>query len=106
MFPLANIPVILYAVNFLVNNNVTHIVVATPNHKNLKQLQDKLSQIKEVLKSNSHPLSITYFKMEEADSLGSMLREMCELRSLKDDFIIMYSDIICNASLEGAMRLH
>jgi translation initiation factor eIF-2B subunit epsilon len=59
-----------------------------------------------MLRSGSRPLSISYFLIAEADSLGNMLREMQEEKKLKDDFIIMYSDIVCNASLEGAMRLH
>ena len=76
MFPLANIPVILYAVNFLVNNNVSHIVVATPDHKNLRQLKNKIKETQEMLRSGSRPLTISYFLLAEPDSLGNMLREM------------------------------
>lgn len=38
--------------------------------------------------------------------MANALREIHHRKDIWNDFIVMYSDIVCNASLEQAMKMH
>ena len=105
LFPIANIPILLYSLEFLAINNVTQVIlVSTKEHRVFKQVFDTFKL------AHSHRdsrLTITPFKLDKADSVASALREINDAKvTLKDDFIIMQGDIVTNARLKDAMRFH
>jgi translation initiation factor eIF-2B subunit epsilon len=105
LFPVANIPLILYTLEFLALNNVKEVYVVS-SHDN-KVLRDKIDTIKEshmIGKSNN--FKITYVKLEQANSVASALREVNDSVELRDDFLVLQGDIVCNADLSGALRMH
>jgi len=44
--------------------------------------------------------------LQDASSLGNTLREISDHPSLEDQFLVMYSDIVCNANIEPAIKMH
>ena len=107
LFPLANVPVIHYAIQFLVLNNITNIVIATPLEwkAQLKKQVDKLKQDSEFTGKYKR-IKVTYFTLQDASNLGNTLREVNDFESLEEQFLVMYSDIVCNANIEPAIKMH
>jgi len=105
LFPVANIPLILYTLEFLALNNVKEVYVVS-SHDN-KVLKDKIDTIKDshmIGKMNN--FRITYVKLEQANSVASALREVNDSVELRDDFLVLQGDIVCNADLSDALRMH
>lgn len=98
LFPVANIPLLLYSLEFLAINNVTQtILVSTKSDRVFKPV------IETIKASHSNKLSrlqITPFKLDKANSVAAALREINESQiKLKEDFIIMQGDVVSNARL-------
>lgn len=107
LFPLANVPVIYYAIQFLALNGVRNIVVATPSEwrVQLKKQVDKLMK-DSLFTGRYRNIKVTYFILQDASNLGNTLREINEFESLEEQFLVMYSDIVCNANIEPAIKMH
>ena len=107
LFPLANIPLLLYSLEFLAINNVTEtILVSTKDSRFFKPV---LETIKAAHSNKQSRLQIIPFKLDKATSVAAALREINESQSnfkLKEDFIIMQGDVVSNASLQGAIDMH
>jgi NDP-sugar pyrophosphorylase family protein len=91
----------------LVLNNVTNIVIATPLEwkAQLKKQVDKLKKDSEFTGRYGR-IRVTYFTLQDASNLGNTLREVNDLESLEEQFLVMYSDIVCNANIEPAIKMH
>ena len=98
LFPLANVPLLLYSLEFLAINNVTEaILVSTKDSKVFKQVQET---IKAAHSNKATRLQIKFFKLDKATSVAAALREIHESSTkLQEDFIIMQGDIVSNARL-------
>ena len=107
LFPLANIPLLLYSLEFLAINNVTEaILVSTKDSRVFKPV---LETIKAAHSNKLSRLQITTFKLDKATSVAAALREVNDSTShvkLKEDFIIMQGDVVSNARLQGAIEMH
>ena len=90
LFPLANIPLLLYSLEFLAINNVTEtILVSTKDSRVFKPV---IETIKAAHSNKQSRLQITPFKLDKATSVAAALREINESQStikLKEDFIIV-----------------
>lgn len=49
---------------------------------------------------------ITYIKIQSAENLNAALREVNESVELRDEFLLCSGDIVCNADLSGAIKMH
>lgn len=105
LFPLAGVPLIIYALELLVINNVSEVIIVTSRDiKMLKQHVDKFKETHMVGKNCK--LKIKYTKLEKSVSLAQALREVNDAEELRDDFILLPADIACNADLSGAFKAH
>ena len=104
LFPIANVPLLLYSLEFLAINNVTQVIlVSTKDNRVFKSVTET---IKAAHSNKANRLQITHFKLDKANSTASALREINDAMKLKDDFIIMQGDIVSNARLQGAIQMH
>ena len=98
MFPVANVPIIHYVIEFLLTNKVTEIFIAVCTHR---------GQIDTFLKSQNYKgVKINVVQLDGAESFGDALREINQLQTIKNDFILVRGDIITNANIEGALKQH
>ena len=105
LFPVASIPLILYSLEFLAKNKVKEVFIVSSREKSeLKAYIDGLRNTHMIGKDTN--FSIKYIRLQEATSLADALREVGTLPGLRDDFILMQGDIVCNASLEPALKSH
>ena len=105
LFPVANVPVILYAIQFLALNKVNYIIIATPHIS--EELREEVGKLREGLFAGRFKnIKIKYEKLKEPYCLANGLREISQRNDLLDDFIVMYSDIVCNADLGPAIKMH
>ena len=89
LFPLANVPLLLYSLEFLAINNVTETIVVS--NKDSRVFKPVLETIKAAHSNKLSRLSITTFKLDKATSVSAALREINDQSSVKlrEDFIIM-----------------
>ena len=95
LFPIANIPLILFALEFLASNNVKEvIVVSSKETKTWKSIQEI---VKESHKPWTTGFTIKCVKLDNPQSLAMALKVVNEMVELKDDFVLMQGDIVSNA---------
>ena len=103
LFPVANIPVILFALEFLAANKVNEVIIMSS--KESRVFNSVLQTIKE-----SHPFpkdfNVKAIKLDNPTSLAQALKDLEEMCEIKDDFILMQGDIVTNASLDEAIKMH
>ena len=89
LFPLANVPLLLYSLEFLAINNVTETILVS--NKDSRVFKPVLETIKAAHSNKLSRLSITNFKLDKATSVAAALREINDQSSVKlrEDFIIM-----------------
>jgi translation initiation factor eIF-2B subunit epsilon len=98
LFPIANVPLLLYSLEFLANSNVTQVILVST--KDSRVFKPVIETIKAAHSSKTNRLQITPFKLVNANSVASALREVNDSQvQLKEDFIIMQGDIVTNADL-------
>lgn len=107
LFPLANIPLLLYSLEFLARNNVSQVIlVSTKDNSVFKQVRETH---KAAHSNAANRIQITFFKIDKAHSVAAALREINDspsLVKLKENFIIMHGDTVTNASLAEAVKMH
>ena len=74
LFPLANIPLLLYSLEFLAINNVNHVILVST--KDSRMFKPVLETIKSAHSNKLSRIQITPFKIDKADSLAAALREI------------------------------
>jgi len=105
LFPVANTPIILYTLEFLAINDVKEVFLVSAWEPKL--LRDSIDYVKEYHKiGKQSTLKITYIKLESAQSLADALREVNDSVELRDEFILVMGDIVCNADLTDALKMH
>jgi translation initiation factor eIF-2B subunit epsilon len=105
LFPLANTPMVIYTLEFLAMNDVKEIFFVSSWDS--KMLRDQIDYIREYHKIGKQSnLKITYIKLESAQSLAEALREVNDSVELRDEFILCQGDIVCNADLSDALKMH
>ena len=98
LFPLANVPLLLYSLEFLAVNKVTQVILVST--KDSRVFKPVIETIKAAHSNKTNRLQITPFKLVSGDSVASALREINDSQvQLKEDFIIMQGDIVSNADL-------
>ena len=88
LFPLANVPLLLYSLEFLAVNKVTQVILVST--KDSRVFKPVIETIKAAHSNKTNRLQITPFKLVSGDSVASALREINDSQvQLKEDFIIM-----------------
>ena len=102
LFPLANVPLLLYSLEFLAMNGVTQaILVSTKDSRVFKPV---IETIKAAHTNKLSRLQITPFKLDKATSVAAALREVNDSQTkLNEYFIIMQGDTVTNAKLAEAI---
>jgi len=105
LFPLANIPVLLYSLEFLAVNNVTDVILVSS--KEGRVFKQVLETIRAAHSNKKNRIAIKTFKLDKANSLAAALREINDSQEkLSENFIIMQGDVVTNASLKDAIQMH
>lgn len=98
MFPLANVPILHYVVEFLLMNKVTEIYIASTTQR---------SQIDSFIKSQNYKgVKINVISLESCANFGDALREINQLQTIKEEFLLVRGDLITNADIQGALKEH
>jgi translation initiation factor eIF-2B subunit epsilon len=98
LFPLANVPLIHYVIEFLLMNKVTEIFIAVSTHR---------AQMDAFLKNQSYKgVKIHVISLEACTNFGDALREINQLQTINNEFILVRGDLITNADISGALREH
>ena len=104
LFPVANIPLILFTLEFLAANNVNHVIIVSSKETKM------WLPIRKIIEESHKPYKKT-FKVEEVcldnpSSLAVALKHLNEMREIKDNFILIQGDIVSNAKLAPALKMH
>ena len=43
---------------------------------------------------------------EDANNVGDVLRQVCDLKLFKDDFLVVRGDVITNIDIHPALKMH
>eukprot|EP00347_Sterkiella_histriomuscorum_P009530 403340855 len=98
LFPLANVPMLHYVIEFLLMNKVTEIFIAVCIHR---------SQIDKFLNAQKYKgVKINVITLESSANLGDALREVNQLQTIQHEFILCRGDIITNVNIHQAMKEH
>ena len=98
LFPVGNIPNINFVIEFLLMNQVKHIIISTKSSRDL--LVKKTEQYK-----NQCKLKIV--STPEAENFGDSLRSIASMDVIgQDDFIVVRGDIITNINIHEALKMH
>ncbi len=98
MFPLANVPILHYVIEFLLMNKVTEIFIASCTHR---------GQIDSFLKTQNYKgVKINVISLESCSNFGDALREINQLQTIKEEFLLLRGDLITNADIQDALKEH
>lgn len=98
MFPVCNVPLLHYVIEFLLRNRVNEIFIASCVHR---------AQIDAFLKlQNYKGVKIHVISLENSQNFGDALREINQLQTIKNEFLLVRGDIITNADVQGALKEH
>jgi len=98
MFPVANVPILHYAIEFLLMNKVTEIFIATCTMR---------GQIDSFVKSMGYKgVKINIISLESCSNFGDALREINQMQTIKEEFLLVRGDIITNADIQSALKEH
>lgn len=103
LFPVANVPVMLYTVEFLASNGVTDVIIVSSREKSVFE-----PLIRTVRESRPLPKDMTVrsVTLHNPTSMAQALKDLNEMCDIKDNFILIQGDIISNASLGPAIKMH
>jgi len=74
LFPLANIPLLLYSLEFLARNNVTKVILVSTKKKRV--FESVIETLKAAHSNAANRIQITFFKLDKAQNVVSALREI------------------------------
>jgi translation initiation factor eIF-2B subunit epsilon len=98
MFPVANVPLLHYVIEFLMMNRVTEIFIAACVNR---------GQIDAFLKAQSYKgVKIHVVSLESCSNFGDALREINQLQTINHEFVLVRGDLITNADIQGALKEH
>jgi translation initiation factor eIF-2B subunit epsilon len=101
MFPVANVPLLHYIIEFLVTNQVKEIIIAT--RKNIDIIRDFIN--KQGYKAYKVKFQVVTISAD-SKSFGDALRQVADNHIIKDDFVLVRGDIITNMNIQGALKMH
>lgn len=105
LFPVANIPLLLFQIELLAQNNVTKIIIVSARDTEI--LKKSVNKIKSShMKGRTSLIDFKFVKLARPSGLCEALRELSESVELNDDFILINGDIVSNADLSPALKQH
>lgn len=91
LFPLANVPILHYVIEFLLMNKVNEIFIASTTQR---------SQIDSFIKGQNYKgVKINVISLESCANFGDALREINQLQTIKEEFLLVRGDLITNADI-------
>ncbi|KAL8706205.1 MAG: hypothetical protein Q9201_000711 [Fulgogasparrea decipioides] len=102
LLPLANTPLIEYALEFLASAGVEDIFVYCGLHT--EQVEDYISASKWKLPSS--PFKNVSILKSDATSVGDALRDLDNRDLITGDFLLVSGDVVSNVSVEPALARH
>ena len=103
LFPVANIPVLLYTIEFLASNGVNEVIIASARDKSVFEPLIRTVRESRALKDD---LTVRPIPLHNPTSMAQALKDLSEMVDIKDNFILIQGDIISNASLGPAIKMH
>lgn len=98
MFPVANVPLLHYVIEFLLMNKVTEIFIASCSMR---------TQIDSFIKQQGYKgVKIHVIQLESCTNFGDALREINQLQTINNEFVLVRGDLITNADIQGALKEH
>ena len=93
----------LYTVEFLASNGVTDVIIVSSREKSVFE-----PLIRTVRESRPLPKDMTVrsVTLHNPTSMAQALKDLNEMCDIKDNFILIQGDIISNASLGPAIKMH
>ncbi|KAF2671019.1 nucleotide-diphospho-sugar transferase [Microthyrium microscopicum] len=99
---LANIPLIDYTLHFLASAGVEHVYIVTSHfHEEVESHLETAGWNND----NSHFSRIECIR-SQSESVGGVMRDLDQYGVLKNDFVVVYGDLISNLPLEEALSAH
>lgn len=99
LIPVCNIPMIEYAIQFLLMNKIRHLIVFCTSFKTKIDDYFKKYRSKEVL-------SLQVVSSDDCKSVGDALRELKDMQLVQGDFVLMHCETIANFNILPALQLH
>jgi translation initiation factor eIF-2B subunit epsilon len=98
LMPICNIPLIEYTIELIIRNHIKKIIVfcCSLSAKVLEHIQSQ----------KYRQISIKYISRPSCTSLGGVMRELDNKKTLQNDFIVIYGDTLGNANLKEAIDHH
>ncbi|KAJ1989790.1 translation initiation factor eIF-2B epsilon subunit, GEF [Dimargaris cristalligena] len=102
LLPLCNVPLIEYTFELLAIAGIEEIFIFCCIHA--QKVKDYIAQSKW---SKSHsPFEVRIIVTQEAMSVGDVLRELDGKSLIRNDFILIYGDVVSNMNLAKALEAH
>ena len=98
MLEVAGVPNLHYIIEYLILNQVKEIIIASKGQR---------ESIKDFCKKRQYKIKCTAVGISsDAMNFGDVLRQVAEMRLIKDDFVLIRGDIISNIELKNALKFH
>lgn len=102
LLPLANVPLIEYTLEFLVNTGATEVFLMCCAHS--QQVTQYIKQSK--WSSNLVPFKVHTLELPNTMSVGDAMRDLDSRGIITSDFLLISGDVVCNIDFEPIWEAH
>jgi translation initiation factor eIF-2B subunit epsilon len=103
LLPLVGVPIIEYSLHALASAGVEEVYIVCGNYAD--ELEDYIKKSK--WKGASSPFSdLTVVRSSPFGTVGDVMRDMDKRAVMKNDFLVVYGDLVSNIPLEAALAAH
>lgn len=102
LLPLANTPLIEYTLEFLATTGVTEVYITCCNHA--EKVEAYINQSK--WKRSSSPFQVHIMSLPESRSVGDVMRHVDSKGFVKNDFVLISGDVVCNLDFSKVLQSH
>jgi translation initiation factor eIF-2B subunit epsilon len=105
LLPLANTPLIEYTLEFLAMNGVQEVYLYGGVHA--AQVEEYIDGSRFSPDSSSSPFSsLEFVPLQDATSIGDVLRDLDKRAFVDGDFLVVHGDVVSNIQLDGVFAAH
>lgn len=102
LLPLANTPLIEYTLEFLATTGVTEVYVTCCNHA--EKVEQYINKSK--WKRTSSPFHVQIMSLPDSRSVGDVMRHVDAKGFIKNDFLLISGDVVCNMNFSKILQSH